>query len=119
MRIVGTIDHPILKITVFKMDEKFSIKFENGLLEQTYKIRAGSEINSFEDIQKLIDPKWLSEVMQVLQQMNQAKLDATARFFVGNGEEEFDEIIWMILALGGAYGFPNASIVAPLWVIPK
>ena len=93
MRIVGTIDHPILKITVFKMDEKFSIKFENGLLEQTYKIRAGSEINSFEDIQKMVDPKWINEVMQMLQQMNQSKLEATARFLVVNDEAEFDEII--------------------------
>ena len=93
MRIVGTIDHPILKITVFKMDEKFSIKFENGLLEQTYKIRAGSEINSFEEIKKMVDPKWINEVMQMLQQMNQSKLEATARFLVVNDEAEFDEII--------------------------
>ncbi len=93
MRIVGTIDHPILKITVFKMDEKFSIKFENGLLEQTFKIRAGSEINSFKDIQKMVDPKWLNEVMQMLQQMNQSKLQATGRFLAVNNEEEFDDII--------------------------
>ncbi len=93
MRIVGTIDHPILKITVFKMDNKFSIKFENGLLEQTFKIRGGSEINSFEDIQKLVDPKWLGEVMQMLQQMNQSKLEATSRFLAVNGAEEFDDIL--------------------------
>lgn len=93
MRIVGTIDHPTLKITVFKMDEKFSIKFENGLLEQTYKIRAGSEINSFEDIQKMVDAKWISSIMQTLQQMNQSKLEATARFLVVNDEAEFDDII--------------------------
>ena len=93
MRIVGTIDHPTLKITVFKMDEKFSIKFENGLLEQTYKIRAGSEINSFEDIQKMVDAKWISSIMQTLQQMNQSKLEATARFLVVNDEAEFDNII--------------------------
>ena len=93
MRIIGAIDHPTLKITVFKMDEKFSIKFENGLLEQTFKIHAGSDINSLEDIKKLVDPAWLSEVMQMLQQMNQSKLAATSRFLSVNEEEEFDEII--------------------------
>ena len=93
MRIVGTIDHPTLKITVFKMDEKFSIKFENGLLEQTFKIRGGSEINSFEDIKKMVDQDWLTEVMHMLQRMNQSKLEATSRFLGGNNEEEFDEII--------------------------
>ena len=30
MRIVGDIEHPRLKITVFKNDGRFSLKFENG-----------------------------------------------------------------------------------------
>ena len=39
MRILGYIDHPVVKITVFKMDNKFSVKFESIHYEQTFKFR--------------------------------------------------------------------------------
>ena len=34
MRILGYLEHPTLKITVFKMDNRISVKFENSLYEQ-------------------------------------------------------------------------------------
>lgn len=93
MRIIGHIEHPVLKITIFKMDEKYAVKFESGLFEQTYKLRTGSEISSLEDIQKLVDPKWQHDVMEILKQMNQTKLAATARYMSADFESEFEEIL--------------------------
>ncbi|MBK7870450.1 MAG: hypothetical protein IPJ74_07085 [Saprospiraceae bacterium] len=52
MRIIGYIEHPVLKITVFKMDNKISIKFESGLYEQTYKFRSGDTISNLGDVKK-------------------------------------------------------------------
>lgn len=75
------------------MDEKYAVKFESGLFEQTYKLRTGSEITSLEDIKKLVDAKWQHDVMEILKQMNQTKLAATSRYMSANVEDEFDEII--------------------------
>ena len=50
MRVIGNIDHPILKITAFKMDNKLSIKFESGLFEQTYKFRESEQLRLKEDV---------------------------------------------------------------------
>lgn len=59
MRIIGTIPHPIVKISVFKMDERFAVKLEMGMLEQTYKFRATDELNSIEDIDKIMDEQFI------------------------------------------------------------
>jgi len=53
MRIIGEFDAGDIKITVFKMNERISIKFEKNLLEQTYKFRDGSGINTPDDVLKL------------------------------------------------------------------
>jgi hypothetical protein len=37
MRIVGYIEHPVLKITVMQMNNRFVLKLEANMLEQTYK----------------------------------------------------------------------------------
>ena len=55
MRIIGNIDHPTLKITAFKHDGKLSVKFEVGLMEQTYKFRESDKLNDFSGLQKVID----------------------------------------------------------------
>ena len=48
MRIIGEIPHDFMKITVFKMNNKLSIKFEHDLLEQIIKFRAGSPVCDLE-----------------------------------------------------------------------
>ena len=40
MRIIGQIEHPDLKITVFKSDNRISVKFENEGYEQIFKLGA-------------------------------------------------------------------------------
>ncbi len=38
MRIIAELPHPSCKITLFQMGQKYIIKFEQGQLEQSYKI---------------------------------------------------------------------------------
>jgi len=93
MRIIGHIDHPLLKITAFKMDNKLSIKFESGLFEQTYKFRESDQLSTFEDIQNLVDDGFINDVLEELKTMNQLKNRAFSRFITQNEADEFEEII--------------------------
>jgi hypothetical protein len=92
MRIVGEIPHPVMKITVFKHDGKFSLKFESGLLEHIYKFREDERLQTFEDIQKLVDETFIEKSADVLRGMYDAREKAFLRNFQEE-EEEFDTII--------------------------
>lgn len=93
MRIIGYIEHPSMKITVFKMENKLSVKFESGLYEQTYKFRDGEAVESLPDIQKLVDTTFLKEVEQELDRMQQIKNQAIKRNASSKSSEEFEDII--------------------------
>ncbi len=93
MRIIGHIDHPTLKITVFKTDNRLSIKFESGLYEQTYKFRAGSQLESFEDIRAIIDAPLLAHIESTFIAMHQQSMATLARHQGQEQADEFDEII--------------------------
>ena len=69
MRVVGSIDHPIYKITIFKMDTKFSLKFEIDLLELTYKMREGDIIQSVEDVKSIVTPIFLKGIDEQFRSM--------------------------------------------------
>lgn len=92
MRIVGEIDHPRLKITVFKNDGKFSLKFEGGLLEQTYKFRDDERLGSVEDVKKIVDADFIQKIEDILRGMKTAQLSAMERAFPVDAEE-FDVIL--------------------------
>ncbi len=90
MRIIGYIEHPVLMITVFKMDDKFSVKFENNLLEQTYKYRGGPHLSNLEDVKRLIDEPFMRKVEEMFRQMETTRVDSLK---VEDSEDEFEEII--------------------------
>ena len=92
MRIIGEIPHPIMKITVFKMDNKLSVKFETGLYEQTFKFRESNELSDFESIEKLVDERFMAEVMEQFSKLHSAKNEALGRF-LPKVVQEFEEII--------------------------
>lgn len=93
MRIVGNIEHPSLKITIFKMDDKFSVKFENGFFEQTVKIRSFDGLSTVENIKDLIDANYMIEVERIFAQMSAQKMAAFKRFLPADLNDEFEEII--------------------------
>ncbi len=93
MRIIGDIPHPFLKITVFKNEGKLSIKCEAGLLEQIYKFRDDERLQSFEDIQKIVDEAFIKNMENVMSDMAIAKNDAMLRNLSVPQEDEFDVIL--------------------------
>lgn len=93
MRIIGHIEHPVLKITVFRSDNRISVKFENEGYEQTYKLGADERLNDLESIRKWIDFQLLEEILERMRQMHRGKLGALLRAFPPDGPPEFEEII--------------------------
>ncbi len=81
-----------MKITVFKMDNKLSVKFETGLYEQTFKFRESNELNGLESIQKLVDEQFIAEVVENFAKLHRTKNEALGRF-LPKPEEGFEEII--------------------------
>lgn len=92
MKIVGSIPHPFLKITIFKWNEKFSVKFEAGVLEQTYKFRDGEGVDSLKDVLNLVDDTFIQNAAGHMAIMQQTRQSALLRFNPPQ-ENEFDEII--------------------------
>jgi hypothetical protein len=92
MRVVGEIDHPRLKITIFKNDGKFSIKFEGGLLEQIYKFRDDERLGSVDAVKSLVDAEFIAKIEDILRGMKVAQISAMERAFPIN-EDEFDIIL--------------------------
>ncbi|GJM32774.1 MAG: hypothetical protein DHS20C18_17750 [Saprospiraceae bacterium] len=93
MRIEGYIEHPNMKITVFKMDTRLSVKFETGNYEQTYKFRMGDLIQSFRDIEKLVDSSFMGGVLKEFERMSRISGMALERHLPRKGEEEFPDIV--------------------------
>jgi hypothetical protein len=94
MRIIGYIEHPILKISVFKMEHKFSVKFESGFAEQIYKFRQDEHIQHLKDIQQLIDAPFIQKVETILESMHEVQAALLKQHLPQNVDNEsFEEII--------------------------
>lgn len=92
MRIVGDIPHPHMKITIFRMNDKLSIKFEAGLVEHIMKFRDGSPLHDIEALKAAMSQEALHQIQSNL------KLDVEFRADLENKanmeiEDQFDEII--------------------------
>ncbi len=73
MRIIGHIPHPTLKITVFRMDNRLSVKFETGFFEQTYKFREQEGLQDFQDVARLVGESLLSRVILQFRDMQEIR----------------------------------------------
>jgi hypothetical protein len=93
MRIEGYIEHSVLKITVFQMNNRLSVKFESGLYELVYKFRQGSGIEKLEDVKQLVDREFLNAVEQQMQDMHRNAMTALQKRQGTDQEETFEEIL--------------------------
>ena len=73
MRIVGQIEHPILKITVMQMNNRYVLKLEANMLEQTYKFNEDDKLRTMADIEKLVDETFLNECIKRFSEMNKSR----------------------------------------------
>ncbi|TKC10240.1 hypothetical protein FA048_08575 [Pedobacter polaris] len=65
MRIIAELPHPACKITLFNMNQKYIVKFEQGQLEQSYKL---SELDltggGANEIFQIIDEEFMNTVIE-------------------------------------------------------
>lgn len=92
MRIIGEFDLDQIKVTVFKMNERISVKYEFNLLEQTYKFRDGSGIQSVEDVKQYSDGEVIQKINHIFSEMANLRMTGISQLHQLN-EDEFDEII--------------------------
>ncbi|WP_017258274.1 hypothetical protein [Pedobacter arcticus] len=64
MRIVAELPHPECKITIFSMNNKYIIKFEQGAIEQTYKLAEMDILNGIDGVFEVIDEAFIKSVIE-------------------------------------------------------
>ena len=68
MRVVGEIPHPDCKITLFAWNNRYLIKFEQGFLEQTFKIHE-YDVTSEAELKELVDESFIRETLNRFEAM--------------------------------------------------
>jgi hypothetical protein len=68
MRVVGEIPHPDCKITIFHWNNRYLLKLEAGLLEQTFKV-SEYDIASEEDLKKILNEEFINKALERFQEM--------------------------------------------------
>jgi predicted secreted protein len=71
MRVVKEIPHPEIKITVFYWNNKYLVKLEQGLLEQTFKV-SEMDVTSDDDIQIMLDENFMQSALARFKDMQQS-----------------------------------------------
>lgn len=65
MRIIAELPHPDCKISIFNMNQKYIVKFEQGTLEQSYKLSeldiTGGGVN---EIFQMLDEAFIATVVE-------------------------------------------------------
>jgi hypothetical protein len=69
MRVVVEIPHKECKITVFAWNNRYLIKLEQGLLEQTFKINE-YDLSGESELFKIIDEPFIQEAIKRFEEMN-------------------------------------------------
>ena len=61
MRIIDSIPHPSISISIFQMNDKFIVKFEAGPMEQAFKFFT-EDVKSVDGLKKLINEDFIETV---------------------------------------------------------
>ena len=61
MRIIDSIPHPSISISIFQMNDKYIVKFEAGPMEQAYKFHV-EEVRSVENLKTIINEVFIEKV---------------------------------------------------------
>ena len=78
MRQVGEIAHPECKITIFSWNNRYLVKFEQGYLEQTFKIDQ-FDVAGDEELKKILDPEFIQSTLERFQMMGKSWGEAVHR----------------------------------------
>jgi hypothetical protein len=80
MRVVAELPHPDCKITIFSMNNKYIIKFEQGAIEQTYKLAEMDILNGVDGVFEIIDETFIKSVVENFKLMRAEFLNAYNRY---------------------------------------
>lgn len=69
MRVIGELPNDYCKISLFQWNEKYLVKFELGLYEQTFKIDE-YEVADVDELKSLISVDFIKKVMQRFDDMH-------------------------------------------------
>ncbi len=76
MRIIDSIPHPSISISIFQMNDKFIVKFEAGPMEQAFKFYT-EDVKSVDGLKKLINDDFIEKVRtrfnEMFMQMKEAQ----------------------------------------------
>jgi hypothetical protein len=75
MRVVGEIPHPECKITIFSWNNRYLIKLELGLLEQTFKINQ-FDISGEAELLSIVDDAFVQKAIVRFGDMSQSLKEA-------------------------------------------
>ena len=68
MRVIKEIPFSDLKVTIYNWNNKYLVKLEQGLLEQTFKVPE-TEITSEQDLEALLSEDFLNKARQRFREM--------------------------------------------------
>jgi hypothetical protein len=68
MRIIGEIPHPECKITLFGWNNRYLIKLEQALLEQTFKVNQ-FDVAGEDDLYKIVSDQFLKDALSRFEAM--------------------------------------------------
>ncbi len=80
MRIVAELPRPDCKITIFSMNMKFLVKFEQGNLEQTYKISEMDVTGGVNGVFQILDEEFIEAVVRRFEGMRDDFSSAWKRY---------------------------------------
>ena len=80
MRVVAELPHRLCKITIFSMNQKFIIKLEKGIYEQTYKLSEKDLTGGVNDVFKMLDDQFLEKASIRFDEMRSDFNNAFIRF---------------------------------------
>lgn len=70
MRIIAELPHPDFKISILNMNQKFIVKIEKGVLEQTYKIPEIDLTDGVNSVFEILDESFLKTVAERFVEMH-------------------------------------------------
>jgi len=80
MRTIAELPHPDCKITIFGMNQKYIIKFEQGNLEQTYKIAEADIVDGVNGVFEILDEEFVNKVLQSFITMRTSFIDTYNKY---------------------------------------
>lgn len=81
MRVLAELPHPDCKISIFGMNQKFIIKFEQGNLEQSYKIAEADVLNGVNGVFEILDEHFINKVLESFAAMRLAFNETYNRYY--------------------------------------